>query len=100
MKSFYLIILFSLLSGFASAQNKIIITIADGESRERIQGVSATISGTQGIHISDATGKIILTDLPDGDVSIQFSIVGYKTRTVRYVLPLLNTQVRFFMYKS
>lgn len=100
MKSIYLIILFSILSGLASAQNKIIITIADGASRDKLADVSVTISGTGTNQVSNSSGKIELTDLPDGDISIQFSLAGYKTRTKRYVLPLLNTQVRIFLDKS
>lgn len=100
MKHFILFILLVANFSICFSQNTIRITIANSDTREKMEGVSVIISGTNKGSISDSSGKLILNDLPDGDISIEYSIIGFKTKTIKYYLPLINTSVKVFLDKS
>jgi len=53
--------------------------VTDAASREALPGVSVVVKGTTRGTTTDATGTFRLS-IPDGDVTLQFSYVGYQSQ--------------------
>ncbi|MCE7991309.1 MAG: TonB-dependent receptor [Roseivirga sp.] len=80
-----------LITNIALGQNTLRLQILEKETNEPMAGATAYVSATQGA-IADADGNVILTDLPDGEVSIRFSFVGYETQNRVFNLPWTEAQ--------
>ena len=78
MKSLYLILTLG-LSFFASAQNKIAGTVSD-KNNKALPNVIVSVPEIHKETISDADGKYLLNNLPNGTFKISFSSVGYATQ--------------------
>ena len=75
-------IIFALVLGFSTlmqAQNTVSGTVADSNNKA-LQGVSIYIQELQKGTLSDANGNYSLTNLPNGNVSISFALMGYGTQ--------------------
>ncbi|WP_333599501.1 TonB-dependent receptor [Flavobacterium sp.] len=84
MKSLYLALFigFSLL---ATAQNKISGTISDKVGLP-LPNIIVSIPELHKETISDADGKYVLTNLPNGNFNVAFSAVGFTTQNIPTVL--------------
>ena len=100
MKALFLISLFLASSAIIFAQNKINFVIKDGITGEKLKGVTINFAGPNDVTTSDSTGKLTLFNLPDGNITIRFSLAGYKTKTITYYLPLISSQVRVSLEKA
>jgi len=70
-------------SAISVQQKKISGTVTDASNNnEPLVGVSISVVGTSSGTITDAQGKYSLV-LPNGDVSLSFSFVGYVPQTVK-----------------
>ena len=71
---------------YVSAQNNLKFIIKDGENKSPLAGASVTIKN---IHttITNASGIVEFTNVPDGKQEITFSFSGYAERTEIFVLP-------------
>jgi iron complex outermembrane receptor protein len=81
-KQFFIRVLFLLallVSIVAQAQNTVSGTVTDS-SNKALQGVSIYIQELQKGTLSDANGNYSLTNLPNGNVSISFVLMGYGTQ--------------------
>lgn len=76
----YIIILFIGFSAFSYAQNTITGIITDNKNQP-ISDVEITAPEIHSETTTDANGKFILTNIPKGDTTIQFSAIGFKTIT-------------------
>ncbi|NMH27730.1 TonB-dependent receptor [Flavobacterium silvaticum] len=77
-------ILFALLMGFTAigfGQNTLSGTITDSNKQPLI-GVSIYFPDLHKGNVSDETGAFRIADLPDGNVKVTFSYVGYKDQTL------------------
>nr|WP_314866964.1 TonB-dependent receptor [uncultured Flavobacterium sp.] len=75
-------IIFTLVLGLSvlmQAQNTISGTVADSNNKA-LKGVSIYIQELQKGTLSDANGNYSLTNLPNGNVSISFALLGYGTQ--------------------
>jgi len=79
MKSIYLIVLTLLLSASSFAQNKITGTIADSKSHAPLQGVSIFIPELNKGSVSTENGTFELDQLPSKVITVQFTLIGYKS---------------------
>jgi len=81
MKSIYIktILLFIVFSFIVNAQNTLIGKITDSKNNEPLTSVDIFIRELQRGVISDKDGNYSFTNLPAGNLTLQFSIIGYKT---------------------
>ena len=75
------IVLFTLNASFAHGQNKVTLEITD-ESEIPLIGATVVIEGTTTGTITDREGKATLDNLPDGEVEIVISFIGYEERGI------------------
>lgn len=78
MKIFYATLLLGLTS-LVSAQNKIVGAISDKDNKA-LPNVIVSVPEIHKETISDADGKYLLNNLPNGTFKISFSSVGYATQ--------------------
>ncbi len=70
------------------AQRTVTGTVTDSEDGQPLLGVNVIVQGTTIGSITDASGTYSL-DIPEGDVSLQFSFIGYTIQ----VIPVGNATV-------
>lgn len=75
-------------TGSAYAQNLFKALIKDAKTNQIIPGVTVKILGTNMSSLSGSDGLVFLTHVPSGKQLIQFSYVGFKTRTDTLLFPL------------
>lgn len=90
MQKYFFIIVAILIVGSAQAQNSFKAVIKNEETKEPITGASAIVDGTNNGSVSDDNGVILITNISDGEHTITFSSIGYKTKTETFVFPLPN----------
>lgn len=91
MKKIAVLIAVLFFTGSAYAQNIFKAFIKDAKTNQLIPGVTVKIQGANMSSFSGNDGLIFLTHVPSGKQLIQFSYVGFKTRTDTLLFPL--TQV-------
>jgi iron complex outermembrane receptor protein len=96
-------ILFLLYTGVIFSQNSFKAIIKDSLTNESLIGVNAFIESIDKGAASDLNGKIEIRNIPDGNYTIVFSYVGYKTKELRISFPENNPnkiRVLFLQQKS
>ncbi len=87
MKKITVLIIALLYTIIAYSQNTFRATIKDAKTNKALNGATATIPGVKNA-IADTTGAIVLTDIPNGKVAIQFTYGGYISRIDTLMFPL------------
>lgn len=64
----------------AYGQNTLTAYIKDANTQEPLIGATALLQNTTNGATSDASGKAILNNIPDGQQTIRFSYVGYEEK--------------------
>jgi outer membrane receptor for ferrienterochelin and colicins len=72
-------------------QNTVKIKMLDAKSNDPLVGASAVQKGTPVGDITDVKGIVILRGLPNGKQTFVLSFIGYKTDTLRVILPQTDT---------
>ncbi|MFY0593940.1 TonB-dependent receptor [Roseivirga sp.] len=85
MKNIFVMLLLS-YGVTAFGQNTFKAKIIDAESGEPLIGATAQISSTQG-DIANENGQVTITNIPNGDVKVKFSFVGYQAISKKYIFP-------------
>ena len=75
------------LSQISFAQNTFKSTVKDSLTKEPLIGASAVLKETSNGSSSDINGKIEIKNIPDGQQTIVFSYIGYKTFELALVFP-------------
>lgn len=88
MKKIAVLIAVLFFTGSAYAQNLFKALIKDVKTNQIIPGVTVKILGTNMSSLSGSDGLVFLTHVPSGKQLIQFSYVGFKTRTDTLLFPL------------
>lgn len=88
MKKGIFILLGVLFSQAINAQNKFEVIIKDSSTNEVLIGVKAFIKGTNNGGISDPNGRIVITDIPNGEQIIVISLMEYEKKELRFEFPL------------
>ncbi|MBB5620275.1 iron complex outermembrane receptor protein [Pedobacter cryoconitis] len=88
MKKIAVLIAVLFFTGSAYAQNLFKALIKDAKTNQIIPGVTVKILGTNMSSLSGSDGLVFLTHVPSGKQLIQFSYVGFKTRTDTLLFPL------------
>lgn len=89
MQKYFFIILTVFIVGSAQAQNSLKAIIKSEQTKEPISGVSVTINSINR-YVSDDNGEIFIENIADGEQKLNFSSIGYKTKTITLVFPLPN----------
>ena len=72
---------------FLFSQNTFKAIIKDSITNETIVGVTAVVKGTTNGTSSDSKGEIIISNIPNGEVIIVFTSVGYKKLENKFTFP-------------
>ncbi|WP_165040753.1 TonB-dependent receptor [Dysgonomonas sp. ZJ709] len=89
LRAAFILMLFCLSGAIAFAQNVTITgLITDGETKESIIGASVVVKGTTTGTLSDVDGKYSISVAQNQTLTVSF--LGYETREVRAVGPVLN----------
>ncbi|MDZ7288441.1 MAG: TonB-dependent receptor [candidate division KSB1 bacterium] len=85
-----LILAILFLSQQASGQNVFQASVKDEATQEALSGANVSIDSLRIGGATDADGKVVITNIPDGSYTIRFSYVGYKPRQLKISFPLKN----------
>ena len=92
MKKIAIMLLAMLCPAFAFSQHTLTAIIKDNESQQPLIGATARLVGTGLGASSDASGKILIENIPDGKQVVQFSYVGYLEKSDTLTFPLTSPQ--------
>jgi len=92
MKKIILLVLATILIGSVYAQNTLKAVIKSTENNEPLVGATAIVKGTNNGVTADTSGLIEIKNIPNGKQVIEFSYIGYETRTDTIVFPLESTE--------
>lgn len=81
------------------AQNELRVLVRDAESKEPLPGASVVVTGTS-IGMSTDEDGIAVLDLPDGNVELQVSFLGYRSQKKRLAIPTTIPQPLEFLLHS
>tara|TARA_R110000868_G_scaffold306734_3_gene568127 strand:- start:58249 stop:60417 length:2169 start_codon:yes stop_codon:yes gene_type:complete len=85
-----------LLTQSLLAQNSFIATIIDHEEKTPLIGVTVFFPTLNIGNTTNASGEIIITNIPDGTYTIEIRYLGYETMTISRAFPLVETQQNTF----
>jgi outer membrane receptor for ferrienterochelin and colicins len=100
MTKFILPFVAMLTASIVQAQNTFQAVIKDVESKELLIGSTALLKGTTTGSTADVNGKIIINNIPDGKQAIEFSFIGYETKTDTFNFPLQQTEPLIILMTS
>ena len=70
------------------AQNTFKATVKDQATKEAVVGAKVSIRDTEISAVTDANGEAQLTNVPDGEQTIEIFSVGYETKELKLTFPL------------
>jgi iron complex outermembrane receptor protein len=88
MKLIFQMLVLSLLANKVIAQNNLKVIIKDKETTEALSGATIIVKGTSKGAIADITGIVEMPNIPNGQQTIAFSMIGYHTITQNFNFPL------------
>ncbi len=91
MKYQIIFILLFVSVSFSFAQNSVKIEVRE-ETGEALTGVTIVVEGTYTGTVTDTEGKAILENLPDGEVEISISYLGFAERRNYLIFPRDNNK--------
>jgi len=92
MKKYFVLFIALLFTIISHAQNTFRAVIKDAKIQEPLIGATASIISTTQGAVSDTSGTVILSNIPNGTQVIKFSYVGYEPRLDTLNFPLLQNQ--------
>lgn len=88
MKHYSFVLLFLFFSVLAYSQNTFRALVkSEGDEGEVLAGTTAHIADTTIAAIADSNGLIVLTNIPNGEQVIEFSLIGYFKKRVKLSFP-------------
>src|SRR6187549_3244487 len=93
MRKVFFILGFIFFGLIVSAQHKIVFTIRDSATAEKLQGVSVVLNRSKKGSTTDSAGAVTFNTIPGGEQMFSFSIVGYKPKTISFNFPLAVPEV-------
>lgn len=70
------------------SQNTFKAILKDSTMTENLIGATAVMKGTTNGGSSNANGEVTISNIPDGEITIVFSYIGYKTSEQKFTFPL------------
>lgn len=90
MKKYFVLFIALLFAIISHAQNTLRAVIKDAKTQEPLIGATASIISTTQGAVSDTSGTVILSNIPNGTQVIKFSYVGYEPRIDTLSFPLVQ----------
>lgn len=75
----------------AYAQNTYKAIVKDAKTNKALPGVTIKLLRSVIGSVSDADGQVVLNNIPSGQQVIQFSYIGFKTRTDTLTFPIIQS---------
>lgn len=96
-----IILLFSVMltAQVSLAQNTFKVTVKDLETKQAIAGATVLVKGTEISAVTDADGVAQLTDIPDGEQTIEISSVGHENQQLKVTFPLAGQNENIIFLK-
>src|SRR5687768_14619053 len=86
------VIAFIFFVSVASAQTTFKAVVKNAETSEPLPGATATLKGTALGASANEDGLVEIQNIPDGPREIEFSFIGYETRTIAVTFPLQSSE--------
>ncbi len=87
--------------GIVFSQHTFKAFIKDAESKEPLVGATSVVEGTKSGGSADENGYVEIQNVPNGEHTVAFSIVGYEKRSEQFVFPLLSeTPVEILLHRQ
>ncbi|RSK38328.1 TonB-dependent receptor, partial [Hymenobacter perfusus] len=87
MKVLFLLLALVISAGAAVAQSPLRVLVHDERTKTALPGVTVAIPSLGLGAATDAEGRATLSDVPAGTYQVQFSSIGYASRTLPFTLP-------------
>ncbi len=100
MKKAFIIAILLFVTCQLFAQNKITFFVKDSMTSEKLAGVSVIVRSLEHGFATDTSGRAVLTKIPDGSFSIQFSSIGYITKTINFAFPSDSAEATIELAKA
>lgn len=71
----------------SSAQNRFKVTVKDEDTKQAVAGATVSVKDTDISATTDANGVAELTDVPDGEQSVEIFSAGYEAKELRLTFP-------------
>ena len=81
-------------SVFAQAGGSVRISVKNRDTTAIVADASVAVKNTEIAAVTDAAGSVLLTNIPDGEQTIEISSLGYKTAELKLTFPLADTTER------
>lgn len=88
MKKIAVLLAMLLSAALANAQNSYNAVVKDAKTNQTLPGATIKILGTTLGTVTDSSGVARLTNIPSGQQRVQFSYVGFETKTDTVIFPL------------
>jgi len=88
---FIALLVFLNVTGIAMAQNSLTVSVKDKETEKPLIGANGVLEGTTTGASTDTTGRLTIKNIPDGEQTLVFSYVGYKTTEKEITFPRKQT---------
>jgi outer membrane receptor for ferrienterochelin and colicins len=100
MKFICNLVVLALLFNTVTAQNKLEVTIKDKETHEVLPGASVIVKGTLKGAEANPKGNVEILNIPNGQQTILFSMVGYQTMKQNLTFPLQTDSIILIYLKA
>lgn len=81
------------------AQHTFKATVKDQETSQAVAGATVSVKGTEISATTDADGVAQLTDIPDGEQTIEVFSVGYEIKELKVTFPLAGQSDNLILIK-
>lgn len=79
------------------SQNTFKAILKDSASSELLVGATAVIKGTNNGASSNSSGELTIKNIANGEQTIVFTYIGYKKIELKFVFPLIETQIIYMV---
>lgn len=78
-------------TAFAYAQNTYKAIVKDAKTHQPLPGATVKVQNTTLVTVSGSDGQVTLTNVPSGKQTIEFSYVGYASKSETITFPIQDT---------
>jgi iron complex outermembrane receptor protein len=100
MKKMIVLLAVLLFTVSAYAQNTYKAVVKDAKTNKTLAGATVKLLGSAIGSVSDADGQVVLNNVPSGQQIIQFSNIGFKTRTDTLTFPIVHTAIAVVLLEA
>jgi outer membrane receptor for ferrienterochelin and colicins len=87
LRQIILLLAILLTARISSAQDTFKVTVKDEVTKQAVAGAAVSVRGTGITATTDAQGVAQLTNIPDGEQTIEIFSAGYETKELKFTFP-------------